>query len=103
MVDAGPGILYEWSDMDFIGAGDIEENTLTESVICRVDVSAEIIEGLDEFERYRITQEEYCRVSVELNESSSSSDTSSSSGVEDDMQIDSLRVSVHFSNPRVRF
>ena len=91
--DDGPGCLYQWNDLDFIGDGEVEEQCLTGSVICRVDACAEISDE-DQFTRYRVSQEEASRVGDKAVEESSSSDDSSSSGVETDLQIDTVHVVV---------
>ena len=91
--DDGPGCLYQWNDLDFIGDGEVEEQCLTGSVICRVDACAEISVE-DQFTRYRVSQEEASRVGDKAMEESSSSDDSSSSGVDSDLQIDTVHVVV---------
>ena len=85
--DTSPGILMGWHDGSLGEPGDVDDGFPAGRVLCRITVDAEI-DGLDGFERYRMTQDEASRVSFESVASPSSSDDSSSSGMEDALQTD---------------
>ena len=76
-----------------MGEEEIETNCFAESVVCRVDFISKV-SGLDQFTRFRVSQEELSRVQDKDNESPSSSDDSSSDGVDSDMQTETVHVVV---------
>ena len=76
-----------WHDGSLGEPRDVDDGFPAGRVLCRITVDAEI-DGLDGFERYRMTQDEASRVSFESVASPSSSDDSSSSGMEDALQTD---------------
>jgi len=91
--DMSPGILMGWHDGSLGEPGSVDDGFPTARVLCRITVEAEVAE-LDGFERYRMTQDEASRVSFQSVVSPSSSDDSSSSGMEDALQTDVLNRTV---------
>ena len=85
-------LMSSWSRLRLQGCCAVGHG-LRSSVICRVDACAEISVE-DQFTRYRVIQEEASRVGDKAMEESSCSDDSSSSGVDSDLQIDTVHVVV---------